>query len=425
LKKIIANFKPNQESVNAAFGALSNNYAPVEDSISRMNILVNEGLKPDAWGIYNIFNRKEDMSNPFDIFAFAIDNFEAPTEDLIKKILNKCDEKCQNLLRIAHHFLWNNGKQPKVKRAEISIKDIERLFQASKNPNITSILRKVIQKSTKHILSNEIDAISQKVLNFIARKSRNPDVSSLLKLIIGDENNPDTGTRLAYPFNGLAKNPSHKILSNLAFRLINAHLSPNEQLRNVVRGDLEKGDREIERKAKTKGIDIEVNTLREIRARLYPNSLPKEPFNPEHNYREEWMSQDQEAKKNQAKAAAYQQEGQEEQMTTTKPVHQAISSSTHRDPEESKDDWAELGRKNNGKEDEENRAKAAAHQEKSMDAPGNPTQIPRIVSPQKPDGQMINVGGNPGTKTNQEESEHQERNKIRQMTNTNGLNDWD
>jgi hypothetical protein len=411
--------------VNASFGALSNNYAPVEDSISRMNILVNEGLKPDAWGIYNIFNRKEDMSNPFDIFAFAIDNFEAPTEDLIKKILNKCDEKCQNLLRIAHHFLWNNGKQPKVKRAEISIKDIERLFQASKNPNITSILRKVIQKSTKHILSNEIDAISQKVLNFIARKSRNPDVSSLLKLIIGDENNPDTGTRLAYPFNGLAKNPSHKILSNLAFRLINAHLSPNEQLRNVVRGDLEKGDREIERKAKTKGIDIEVNTLREIRARLYPNSLPKEPFNPEHNYREEWMSQDQEAKKNQAKAAAYQQEGQEEQMTTTKPVHQAISSSTHRDPEESKDDWAELGRKNNGKEDEENRAKAAAHQEKSMDAPGNPTQIPRIVSPQKPDGQMINVGGNPGTKTNQEESEHQERNKIRQMTNTNGLNDWD
>jgi hypothetical protein len=54
---------------------------------------------------------------------------------------------------------------------------------------------------------------------------------------------------------------------------------------------------------------------------------------------------------------------QKEQMdTTTKPVHQAISSSTHRYPEESKDDWAELGRKNNGKEDEENRAKAASIQ---------------------------------------------------------------
>jgi hypothetical protein len=54
---------------------------------------------------------------------------------------------------------------------------------------------------------------------------------------------------------------------------------------------------------------------------------------------------------------------QEEQIdTTTKPVHQAISSSTHRYPEQSKDDWAELGRKNNGKKDEENRAKAASIQ---------------------------------------------------------------
>ena len=52
-----------------------------------------------------------------------------------------------------------------------------------------------------------------------------------------------------------------------------------------------------------------------------------------------------------------------EQMdTTTKPVHQAISSSTHRYPEESKDDWVELGRKNNGKKDEQNRAKAASIQ---------------------------------------------------------------